>query len=270
MKKLIALDLDGTLLNSAGITTEYTKKILKSANDAGYYIVPVTGRSISHVPKWLLETDFIEYIITANGARCISTRTDLRSLNDMMKKEQMLRVLSIGSLIGEKLFVSWNLHIDGKVYREDNFGEPRPMNPRLVLPMDMYDYVEQFGDKTEIEKMDAYFKDAEQKNRVLKAVKSFDDMYISSANENNIEFNNKTANKGNALKKLAKLLDVYLKNSMAFGDGLNDLTMLNAVVISVAMGNSAVELKNKAKYIAKSCDEDGVAIFINDYLKRKA
>ncbi len=269
MKRIIALDLDGTLLNSAGITTEYTKSALKNASDAGYYIVPVMGRSISHVPKWMLETDFIEYIITANGARTINKRTTVSSLNAMMTKEQMLRVLFLGKLLGEELFVSWNLHIDGKVYRQDNFGEPRPMNPRLVLPMDMYEYIEQFGDEAEIEKMDAYFKDVEQKNRVMQAVKSFDDMCITSANANNIEFNDKTANKGDALRRLAKLIDADMEKSLAFGDGLNDLSMLNAVGISVAMGNSVTELKNRAKYIAKSCDEDGIAIFINEFLYNK-
>jgi hydroxymethylpyrimidine pyrophosphatase-like HAD family hydrolase len=76
---------------------------------------------------------------------------------------------------------------------------------------------------------------------------------------NNLEFNIATANKGEAVKKLAESLGFSMDNVMAFGDGMNDYSMVRDAAIGVAMGNSMSGLKNVAKIIAPTNDEDGVA-----------
>ena len=98
----------------------------------------------------------------------------------------------------------------------------------------------------------------------------FENLSVSSALEENVEINQGHANKGEALLALAKHLGIDREQTMAFGDGLNDLSMLKEAGIGVAMANGCEEAKALADWITLSCDEDGVARGIEKFCFEKA
>ena len=87
----------------------------------------------------------------------------------------------------------------------------------------------------------------------------FPENAISSSVANNIEINDKNAEKGYALKKLSEILKIDIKNTMSFGDGLNDISMIKNAGIGIAMGNACQELKDVSDYVTLSCEESGVS-----------
>ena len=89
---------------------------------------------------------------------------------------------------------------------------------------------------------------------------------MSSSIANNIEVNAARANKGDALKALCAMLGVDVAHSMAFGDGSNDLTMLRAAGIGVAMGNAAPEVQAAADYVTRTNEEGGVSAALEKFV----
>ena len=93
----------------------------------------------------------------------------------------------------------------------------------------------------------------------MELAEKFPDIKVTASTWNNIELNIKSAHKGNALKRFAEHLGFGLENCMAFGDGMNDFTMVEQAGVGIAMANAEPEVKRVAKWIAPSNDEDGVA-----------
>lgn len=94
---------------------------------------------------------------------------------------------------------------------------------------------------------------------------AFPDIKVTSSTWNNLEFNARTAHKGVALKRFAEALGLTLENCMSFGDGMNDLTMIEAAGVGVAMSNACQEVLDAADYITLSNDEDGVAAALRHF-----
>ena len=94
----------------------------------------------------------------------------------------------------------------------------------------------------------------------------FPELAVTSSVRNNIELNLASANKGAALEALCRHLGVAMEETVAFGDGTNDLTMLRAAGLGVAMGNAAPELKAAADMVTDDNEQAGVARVINEIL----
>jgi hydroxymethylpyrimidine pyrophosphatase-like HAD family hydrolase len=97
----------------------------------------------------------------------------------------------------------------------------------------------------------------------------FPEIKITSSTWNDLEFNNPSAHKGSSLARFAEYLGFGLENCMSFGDGRNDLTMIEAAGIGVAMENAVEEVKAAADHITRSNDENGVAEAIYGYFNDK-
>ena len=104
-------------------------------------------------------------------------------------------------------------------------------------------------------------------NAIIKAVnEQFPDIKVTASTWNNLEFNIATAHKGNALKRFAEHLGLTLDNCMALGDGMNDLSMIQAAGLGVAMANAHPRVLAAADQVTLSNDEDGVAHAIRKVL----
>lgn len=116
-----------------------------------------------------------------------------------------------------------------------------------------------------VDKFNLFFKTAEERQQAWNdcAVYGF---HVTSSFEQNMEVNATTANKGMALKALAQQLNISAQQIMAFGDNLNDMTMLRYAGHPIAMGNAVTEVKDLATYVTKSNLEDGVAYAIEKLL----
>lgn len=272
---IIALDLDGTLLNSDKQLSPGNLAALKAANDAGYEIVPTTGRFYNAIPKVVRDLSFVRYAITINGAAVEDLKTNeviYRAEIPLMQAIDIMTMLDAWPVIYDCFMDSaawvtdeFKNHIDEMIqshhYRK-MFRELRHSVPELKT------FVEIQGKN--VQKIQFFTYDPEVRLRLMREIPlMYADIYTSSSVPDNVEINQSRANKGEALLALAAHLGVPAENTVAFGDGTNDLTMIKMAGLGIAMENAVSELKEVADLVAASCDEDGVARGIELYCLNK-
>lgn len=266
MYKIIALDMDGTLLNNSKQITEATKKCLKSAREKGIKIVLASGRPIDGLKKYLKELDLIDenqYVLSYNGCLVQETKSkkiiheigikgkDLHYLNDLSKKYKVnIHAFSpTKGLIVENVskYTKHEAQMNGIEINTINFAEIEADED--IVKVMMIDEPEILD--AAIEKLP---KEIYEKYTVVKSAPFF------------LEFINKHGDKGVGLKALAEHLKVNKHEIIAMGDAGNDLAMINYAGLGVAMGNASEEIKKAADYITLSNEEDGVAKVIKKYI----
>jgi len=121
-------------------------------------------------------------------------------------------------------------------------------------------------EKCNVQKVQFFAPDEDMRLKLMKELPlKYEDITVSNALPQNVEINQKNANKGEALTALAEHLGVGIMSTFAFGDGLNDLPMIKAAGTGIAMSNGAAETLEAADWIAPSNDEDGVAAGIEKF-----
>lgn len=117
-----------------------------------------------------------------------------------------------------------------------------------------------------VEKINYFFGDQEERSRARLALEARGDMVISSSFRNNLEINLAGATKGDGIRCLAEHLGLNPEETMGFGDGENDITMMQLAGIGVAMGNGEDSVKAAADYVTDINDADGVALAIEKFV----
>lgn len=269
--KLIALDLDGTTLNSFDRISENTGNTLSEAVRSGVHVVVATGRPMCALPEDVKKIDGIEYAITSNGA-CLTRLADdkllhhsvhdpkaIETIAAMLRPTNYMTEIFVGgkAYIGEQFFYDPNSHKFGKKRAEYISAT------RIPVP-DIYDYM--LANKDAIENINVNFYDQESKMKFWKEADALGIATVTSSYFSNVELGGLKASKANALEKLCEILDVDRAHTMACGDSPNDLAMLHAAGFSVAMGNAVDSVKEAADYVTLTNDEDGVAAAVRKFV----
>lgn len=272
MTKLIAFDLDNTLLNTKKEVTPETLCVLEKAASLGIEIVPVTGRVWSSVPDAVKGMKFIHYAVTLNGAEVYdikNERTLLEALMPVERVETMCRAF-------EDLGVVYDFVANGQGWmkkecwdRIDSVTHGKwqadIMKSTRMPTDDIFGKLRASGG---VQKLQIYTLDAVLRENLLAALPVvFPHALFTSSVPNNIEINDLNANKGAGLKFIADYLNIPVSATMAFGDGLNDISMIKAAGIGVAMGNACSELLEIADHVTSDCDHDGVAEAIKTFCR---
>ena len=265
--KLIALDLDGTLLNMEKKVPQGNYQALKECEKAGIQIVPTTGRGVGGIPPMIRELPGANYAITTNGAVVADLKNNKAIKTCGLSNEMIQRILNIA----KKYHSATDPFIDGRAITEpasidhmDEFGLSPEMqklirDTREVVP-NVMEYVKTTG--AEAEKVNIFMADLEEREVLRKELMAIPELSISSSMYNNLEVNAKGADKGSALLWLADYLGIDREETMSFGDGENDIPMIQAAGIGVAMENALDTVKAAADMITLKNDEDGVAAAI--------
>lgn len=274
--RLVAIDLDGTMLNSNKQLTERTKNAFIKANEAGIIIVPATGRHYNAVPEELFEIPGIRYALAMSGAALYDKKTD-----SCIHKDEMEYGLAM-ELMDE--FKKYDILIDAfigdKAYRSecdmdfvDKLAIPEAMkkfvkNSREAVP-DLYEYIEK--NRFDVFKFILNFAPDENgvlihRNEIIEMLKKYENIGAVSGGHNNLEVTMATANKGTGVLKLGELLGITQDKIMAIGDAGNDYDMIVAAKVGVAMANSEDEILKAADFVTCSNDEDGVAYVIENLI----
>lgn len=262
--KLIAMDMDGTLLTSRKEVTERTVEVLEEAMDQGIFIVPATGRSVNGLPKELTDLKKMRYCILSNGARVYDMYQQRSIYDNQFDTEQVLKLLE--DVRPYHAFRS--VAKDGKVYcyKEDldrlgsyHLGEyAEEMIRASRTPVeDLKEYIIQQGGSSE--KMTLFFDDQKERAKARKELTECGLYTVVASLKNNLEISRYSCNKGNALAHLMEHLDLKKENIMACGDAENDYEMIEAAGIGVVMENGTDEMKAIADYITDGHNRDGVA-----------
>ena len=269
--KLIALDLDGTLLNSDKQLTQQNAQALACAAARGIEIVPTTGRFFSGMPEVIRSLPYLHYAITINGAAVYDVRCDAdiaRAEIPLPLAVEIMRYLDTLPVIYDCYMNNWGWMTRAMQLRADAFAPDEHylrMIRNLRTPVDdLKSYLLETG--RDVQKIQLFLTDPALRLTLLRQLGGqFEGLCVSSSVPNNIEINSTDANKGEALRKLAAHLGLDISQTMAFGDGLNDLSMLRAAGVGVAMENACPEAKQAADYVTGSCDESGVAAAIRRF-----
>lgn len=120
--------------------------------------------------------------------------------------------------------------------------------------------------KKHIENINVNFEDISEKPAMKEILKTIPETTITTSFKHNLEIGGKTTSKAEALKQMSELLGIHQSEMMAIGDSPNDIAMLMASGMPVAVGNAEPEVKAIAKYIAPSNHEDGVADAVEKFV----
>ena len=263
--KLILLDLDGTLLTGDKRISPANYDALERCAANGAHIVPSTGRFYGGMPQVVRELPFVRYVVAVNGAQIYDVKEDKVLCREEIGLDAAFRVFD--EL--DKLPVIYDCYMDdcgydyvGMYERIDEFiSDPRVKSmvksTRKPVP-DFRAFLREQG--RPLQKIQMFFKDMDRRAVELKRLPGlFPDLTVTSSITNNIEINAKNANKGEALRFLCRHLGLDVSESMSFGDSINDLSMITAAGVGVAMANADRSLLDAADHITDTNDNDGVA-----------
>ncbi len=267
--RLIAVDLDGTVLDDRKQLTPRTRAALTAAVAQGVSIVPATGRTNAGLPAELLALPGVRYAITSNGARVIDLASG-KALRELYIPRPA--ALAAFDALGQFNCLT-DLFQDGKGYTTeanralayrfvpDNLRD-YVLHTRTVLP-DLRAFIA--GQPRGIEKLTIFFLEEGERRRAWAAMEALGLEVVSSL-PLNMELNAPGVNKGAGLLALAGALGLPAGALMACGDGGNDTAMLRAAGLGVAMANAFPEVKEAADYITASNNEDGVALAVEKFV----
>ena len=270
--KLIAFDLDGTLLDRQKNIPEANLQALKAAAEAGALLVPATGRIYTGIPELIRTLPGARYFITINGAYAYDAADDRNLYTSELSVDTCLRLIDYMDrlpVIYDCYQDNWG-YITRSMFQRAGDFIPDPgimkMMRELRTPVDnLSETLRQKG--RPVQKMQMHFQDLAERDRQLKLVaERFPEAAVSSSLPWNIEINSAGATKGRALKALCQALGIDLRDTLAFGDGTNDLDMIRTAGIGIAMGNGAEEVKAAADWVAPNNDDAGVAAGIYRFL----
>lgn len=265
--KLVAMDLDNTLLDSNKQISEHTIEVLKEAISQGVYIVPATGRIFKSIPECLRNIEGVRYALCCNGATVYDQYEDQIIYTNHLPKEAAFEAFDIL----EKYHCTHDIYQNGQGYMEnrylDHLDDYKVSGHLLKLVNDTRLPVDDLRKHMEenplgIEKISAFFDDMEEREAARKELIDRNIASVSSALNNNIEINQFGCDKGDGLTHLAAHLGLSMDEVMACGDAGNDTMMIKAAGIGVVMENGREDLKEIADFITKTNDEDGVAYAI--------
>ena len=281
MIRIVALDLDGTLLDSEKRLSEVNRDALARAAEKGVLIVPTTGRFFGMMPPAVRDLPFVRYAITINGAQVYDRETDTAIVRDEIPLEMALQVMELldrYDVIYDCYRQNWGwmtaaLQEKAADYVTNEHYLKMVREFRNPVP-ELKAHLRETAAVGDVQKIMLFATNSQVSglaSQVLDAIRSemaakFPEIKVTSSTWNNIELNIKSAHKGNALKRFAEHLGLGLENCMAFGDGMNDFTMVEAAGLGIAMANAEPEVKRVAKDVVPSNDEDGVAKGIDKWI----
>jgi len=270
--RIIGLDLDGTLLDPDKKITKNTYDTLEEAARRGIEIIPTTGRYYGAMPPVIRELPFVHYCANINGASVADLRTGRKIYSAEIPLEEALEIMRYlddkpviyDCYMDDQGWITGSFKEQIKIHIKDPHYQQYMLDMRQSVP-ELKSFITQQGH--DIQKIQFFSKDHDFQQQMLHhGAGLFPDIITTcSVADQNVEINQTRANKGDALNAVAKYLGLGSENVMSFGDGSNDIPMLEAAGVGVAMANACPEAKAAADYITLSNTQDGVAEFIKAY-----
>jgi Cof subfamily protein (haloacid dehalogenase superfamily) len=260
--KLMAVDIDGTLLDSENILRDATIEAIRQAVAKGLIFTIATGRPIQGVEQFNARLGLDLPFITYNGAMVVMGTSREILYERCLSFDDAKRVYELGQEYGTTVIV-WSknlLYVNQMNERALKYGEMA--KTKAVLISDVDTILRAGASKIlwydEMENINRF--EAEVGNVVGSSVNFHTSKPIF------LEFVDKAASKAIAMEKLGEHFGIRREEMIAVGDGDNDLSMIEYAGLGVAMGNAKDNVKSKADYITLSNDENGVAHVIYEFI----
>ena len=271
--KLIATDLDGTFVDDQKQFLDANIRAFEECAEQGIQMVPATGRTVVGIPDEIRNLPGVRYAITSNGASVIDLETGQTISSSRLSVEIAVKIMEIARDSEDDIM--YDAYVDGIGYTKqifwDNLSKYVPNQGILDLVrktrkpvQDNIAYIKENG--VPADKINMFFIEEDARVRMRKTLAEIPGILVTSSLSNNLEINAPGANKGDALLQLAEYLGIKQEETMAFGDGENDITMLRMAGIGVAMGNAESSVKAAADYVTITNNDAGVAAAIRKFV----
>lgn len=289
MYKFVAIDLDGTLLNSYGEVTKDTKEALLKAKSQGVEIVLSSGRPISSTECLARELGVDNYLISGNGAAVYDIKNQKLIWDRFLSKQQ---VLSIAKLCEENSFF-YNVYTEDEVianslnynvlfYHKENLKKIEEKRTHINVVQNIAKYIEDLG-KEKFLKITVCDESQFIFNSIMKRLKLIDGIDVleteymsrkkikSGTEDVNIQYyytevTNKNVNKWSAIEFLLNKLNINKEEVVAIGDNMNDIEMIQNAGLGIVMGNSNPKMKEIADEIVSDNNSEGVLEAFNKFI----
>lgn len=268
--QLIALDMDGTLLNSEKKISPKNLQALEKAAAAGKDLVLSTGRCRPELEEYIRQIPGLKYLDCTSGALVYDVKERREIFRRGIEPPVVRRLLELAKmenammhLLDRESVVQTNQWTRMEDY---GMGAYKPMYARIVTSKeDLYQsYCE---NPFPVEKINLYHTDMASRERTRRRVLEEElPVEMVYAESSSLEFNAKGIDKGAGLEALCSFLKLPLEKTIAVGDADNDLAILRCAGLAVAMGNANENVKKIAGAVVADCDHDGCAEAIEKYL----
>ena len=264
--RLIATDLDGTLLREDKSVSGYTEYILKLAVDDGIPVAIATGRPLMAIPEKLLAMNCFRYAITSNGASVYDLKTGERLMERILSEEAALRILEaipedicIETLVDGIPYGPEPYVRDAGLFGLNESGAAYIRRTRRPVS-DIRAFIRENAHRLDC--INAIPPSAVRAEILRESLTEIPGIYITHSGVTFIEISGTTYGKGEGLVFLSGFLKISPESVMVFGDAENDRDLFRAAGYSVAVGNAAAALIREADALTLSNEQDGVAVKI--------
>lgn len=262
MSKAIFFDIDGTLVNFRGQMPESARQALRQAQAMGHQIVLCSGRSKMQIYPWLLELGF-NGIVAATGAyvECNGEVIYTHYMpKDIIHKAALLleEAGACYSAQAKDRMIAPASNIDRQIARFREMGVKGKTLDQIWQNVQIEEQIWQIGDIEKLLYYESKITVGEIRERLL-GICDVTESSFEKPQEDSGEITCCGINKAFGMQKYIDYAGIAKEDTVAFGDGPNDLDMLQFAATSVAMGNARDSVKQMAGYVADGIDEDGVA-----------
>lgn len=286
--RLVALDLDGTLLNRRSQITPRTRSAVLTASQQGVVVVPATGRALATLPPEVAQLPGVRYVLTTNGATVWDLGSEPMSSVYSRYADAEKRQITQPVCLLQRLFPpqkarevfglcqqyegELTIFSDGRAIKDRESQDlaaarmarhcsteaDQPYDGRFTVVPDLAEWMSR--EAHAIEKFCLFFGSAEKAQAALPAFRQLKGVEVVQGSPDNVEVTAQGVDKGEALLALADQLGIPRSETMAVGDSENDRALLEKAGVSAAMANAMPSIQALADYVSQAdCDADGVA-----------
>ena len=269
MIKLVAIDMDGTLLNSKKELLEETKQYFKDFHkkETDTLLVLCTGRPESGIRPYLKDLGYLEenhYIISQNGANIYESRTGKRVMDAFLDSAAIQKWIELGKKHGISVMgagVDYYYCFDQEPTEWMEFdvklvsGKLKRIPTKESLNTDFYKIL-LMGDEEQLNEFETFIPEEWR-----------DEFYVVRSQKYLVEVLTKGVNKAFGLEKLAQKLNIQPSEIAAVGDAANDIEMLEYAGLAIAMGNASEEVKSISDILTDTNENNGVIKAIDNLIQ---
>lgn len=289
MYKLVAIDLDGTMLTSYGTVTENTKKTIKETINKGIDVIIASGRPIDSIKTIAKEIGSENYFIGGNGALIYDIKKEQIIYEKYMTKDKVLEIIKICeensiayNVYTEKTILATALKYNVLYYHKENLKKEENKKTNISIVENMYDYIKNLKDEKFI-KITICDESQSVFNSILRKLKQVEDIEVLEVSHMSrkmirqgteeipieyyyTEISLKDVDKWTAIEYLMEKLNIKKEEIMTMGDNVNDKKMIEEAGCGIAMKGSTPLVTEIADYITDTNNEEGVAKALQQFV----
>ena len=289
MYKLVAIDLDGTMLNSYGEVTENTKRVIKETIKKGTEVVIASGRSIDSIKAIANEIESNNYMIAGNGAVVYDIKNDdiiYEKYIPKSKAQQIMKICEENSIFysvyTNKTILTTSLRYNVLYYYKENLKKEESKKTNITIVENIPEYIKNMQDEKIMkificDKTQSIFNSIIRKLETIKDVEILDVSHMSrkvikqGTEEVPIEYyyteiSMENVDKWYALEFLINKLNVNKNEVITIGDNMNDKKMIQEAGMGITMNGSTPKVTSVANFITEDNDNEGVAKALEKFI----